>query len=795
MEKRTVYAAPAGAPCAAGTENDPIGGLAAALSALRAAGGGELVLRGGTYFLPEPLCLGPEDSGLVLRAYPGETPVLTGAMPLDSPVWRRSRENSAIFVTQTEKHLPADMLFWNGIPQTPARWPDLRPGAVPLGGAACAEEIRARSARWAHPETGHLRALHDYGWGGNDYFITGRDESDPTGLRLLWVGDNNRGSAYMQSALVAENLLEELDAPGEWFYDAEQGLLYFWPPEELRPEDEVSLGVHAELLRIAGTETENVCGVRLENLSFARTARTLFSGLPYRPLQRADWAVQYTGAVYVENARELSLSGCSFAHIGGNALFFCGSNSRHTVERCTFSHIGATGVQIVGDARALRQPSYWPNERYPDHPGHETTVREPASPGPAAPCYARGIALRELHIEDVGIWEKQSACINLAVCSRVRIEHCTLHHSARSCINVCGGAFGGHEIAYNDIFDAQTETMDHGPFNAWGRDRFWSVPEYGGGGEHGAEMRHYRAPDGGVFDVTLLDAAEPTELHHNRFFHAPGAPHTWGIDLDDGASNYEVHHNLCMGLGIKLREGFSRRVYNNLIVGGRLELHVPYDEARDRIYSNLIVNPEPFAFAAVDAQRLARSEDVLENNWVFSPSGPVRLPAWFDAAVRGQNPPVWGEADPNFADPEHGDYTVQNREAMRRFGFENLPMSGYGAAGCACAGGVFPLSACAAPGAIRREAWNGALLSEVDDTVVSSTGSFGKSGVYFESVPPESGAYRIGFRTRDVLKKLGGRELAGLSAFYDASVELRPGEAVRAELHRKGSRVSVTLTW
>lgn len=168
MEKRTVYAAPAGAPCAAGTENDPIGGLAAALSALRAAGGSELVLRGGTYFLPEPLCLGPEDSGLVLRAYPGETPVLTGAMPLNRPCWRRSRENSAIFVTQTEKHLPADMLFWNGIPQTPARWPNLRPGAVPLGGAACAEEIRARSARWAHPETGHLRALHDYGWGGND---------------------------------------------------------------------------------------------------------------------------------------------------------------------------------------------------------------------------------------------------------------------------------------------------------------------------------------------------------------------------------------------------------------------------------------------------------------------------------------------------------------------------------------------------------------------------------------------------------------------------------------------------
>lgn len=55
--------------------------------------------------------------------------------------------------------------------------------------------------------------------GGNDYFIEGTDESADCGLSLRWVGDNNRGSGYMEKAMVAENIFEELDSPGEWFYD------------------------------------------------------------------------------------------------------------------------------------------------------------------------------------------------------------------------------------------------------------------------------------------------------------------------------------------------------------------------------------------------------------------------------------------------------------------------------------------------------------------------------------------------------------------------------------------------
>ncbi len=39
----------------------------------------------------------------------------------------------------------------------------------------------------------------------------------------------------------------------------------------------------------------------------------------------------------------------------------------------------------------------------------------------------------------------------------------------------------------------------------------------------------------------------------------------WGLDLDDGATNYEIYNNISVGgISMKLREGAYRKVYNNI---------------------------------------------------------------------------------------------------------------------------------------------------------------------------------------------------------------------------------------
>ena len=49
-----------------------------------------------------------------------------------------------------------------------------------------------------------------------------------------------------------ENVLEELDQPGEWCLDTESGTLYFWPPAGSAPGAEVVAPFADRLLELLG---------------------------------------------------------------------------------------------------------------------------------------------------------------------------------------------------------------------------------------------------------------------------------------------------------------------------------------------------------------------------------------------------------------------------------------------------------------------------------------------------------------------------------------------------------------
>ena len=92
----TFYVAPTGNDAWSGTRSDTNGdaSLHRAVEIVRElrtadspAQPVEILLRGGTHFLRQPLVLTPEDSGtaeapLTIKAYPGETPILSGGLPI-----------------------------------------------------------------------------------------------------------------------------------------------------------------------------------------------------------------------------------------------------------------------------------------------------------------------------------------------------------------------------------------------------------------------------------------------------------------------------------------------------------------------------------------------------------------------------------------------------------------------------------------------------------------------------------------------------------------------------------------
>ena len=181
---------------------------------------------------------------------------------------------------------------------------------------------------------------------------------------------------------------------------------------------------------------------------------------------------------------------------------------------------------------------------------------------------AEDCTVEDCLIRHVGLVEKQAAGVQISMSQGITIRHCSIYDTSRAGINVSEGTFGGHLIEFCDVFDTVQETGDHGSFNSWGRDRFWGL---------------HKAPGIALPQLAVLDAVKPTIIRNSRW----RCDHGWDVDLDDGSSNYEIYENLFLHGGLKLREGFHRRVWNNITVGNSLHPHVWYDGSGDVVTRNI----------------------------------------------------------------------------------------------------------------------------------------------------------------------------------------------------------------
>lgn len=626
----------AGSDRAAGTSARPFRTIERAQKAARALARTKrvavrVVVHGGTYHLQRTLTFDARDSGsthapVSYTAAPGEKVVLSGGRTL-TPRWYDHTEK--IKVADIGVGLDFDELFLDGKRQILARYPNFDPEQVILGGTAADAMSPARIATWKNPTTGLVRALHNGMWGGNSYRITGVREDGTA--QLAWVGDNNRGSGMHTTYRMIENIFEELDAPGEWFYDKPAGKLYFYAPEGADlPTARIETAERDELIRVVGEGPERpVRHLTFSGFTFTQTHRTLFNH-PYEKLQLGDWAIARTGAVYLKNTEHVDVRDSRFDQVGGNAVFLDGYNSRNAVAGNEFSHSGASDVAIIGNPDAVREPSTWDAFR--------TTITD-TTPGPKSENYPRDIVVRDNWMHDNGQFEKQTSGVQMSMSRRITVSGNTVHDGPRACIDINDGTWGGHVIENNDIFNCVKETSDHGPINSWGRDRFWPLD----------------AGDATKKSYAKLDAMETTVIRHNRIWHSSH----WDIDLDDGSSNYLIENNLLLNGGVKLREGFHRTVRNNIFVNGGAHFHVWYADNGDVIENNVFATDDPYDLIGVD---MAKSRPVIDKN-VFWNNG--KGVADINDAWRAQGLDVGSViADPQFTgsnpftDPKKLDYTV-----------------------------------------------------------------------------------------------------------------------------------------
>ncbi|WP_051619626.1 PDZ domain-containing protein [Haematomicrobium sanguinis] len=609
----------------------------------------------GTIYLEEPVVFTSEDSpqgaGSVTwrAAVPGHTRIFGGRRITSTWEQRQDGTHQATIAAG----LDFDELFIDGQRQTLARYPNYTEGEILQGTAADALSAE-RVGTWSNPGEGRVRALHKYEWGGNSFRITGTEPNgEPT---LDWVGDNQRGSEYDPQHVLVEGIREELDAPGEWHYDPDTGTLTIYPlPGTDLTNAIIETGELDELIVIRGERPEEpIQGIRIEGITLGRTHRTLFNST-YEPLLMGDWSVVRKAAIHLQNTRNIHLENCGFDSLGGNAVLIDGFAQDCSITHSTFRNNGASDILILGHQSAVRSASTWDN-----------TLRTVTDriPGPQTEDYPRDITVYGNTMSRMGRHEKQTAAVNISMAHRITVSHNTIHDGPRAGININDGTWGGHLIQGNSLWNMVQETGDHGPINAWGRDRFWPVP-------HDNTSTTERALAAG------LDARDTTHICGNYIWHSKA----WAIDLDDGSSNYRLCHNLLANSGIKLRDGFHRTAENNILVNGSIHIHQSESLNYDVVTRNIILGRYPYQFAGTpdpaDAGRLTDYNAFWNNGEPMS----IDIPT-LDAATAGDTAAFDAHsliANPDFRggnpwdNPGMRDYTVMNKELISALGFEQLP--------------------------------------------------------------------------------------------------------------------------
>jgi len=516
-------------------------------------------LRGGTYYLDDTLEFTAEDSGapespVTYSSCENEKVVISGGAWL-ALEWEPYRDG--ILRAPTPAGLEIDQLFVNGERQHMARYPNYDPTIRPYNGFAADAFGPERAARWKDPVGGYIHAMHSAHWGGYHYRITGKNPDNTVTYEGGW--QNNRQMGMHPEHRFVENIFEELDGPGEWFHDRKTDTLYYYPPDGLdirAATFEIARLKH--LVEFGGTVESPVRHIRLAGIVFRHAARTFME--PYEPLLRSDWSIYHGGAVRFAGAEDCALEDCEFDQVGGNAVFASGYNRRVVVRGTHIHGAGASGVCFVGDPGCVRGPLF---ERRQTQSYRDVD----RTPGPKTEDFPADCVVEGCLIHNIGVVEKQAAGVQISMSRGITVRHCSIYDVGRAGINISEGTFGGHLIEFCDVFDTVRETDDHGSFNSWGRDRFYELEG---------------APQEELADLALLDAGK-TVIRNSRWRGDLG----WDVDLDDGSSNYEIYNNLFLRGGPKLREGFHRRVYNNIGINCAFHPHVWYEDSRDVVTGNV----------------------------------------------------------------------------------------------------------------------------------------------------------------------------------------------------------------
>jgi hypothetical protein len=461
-----IWVAPDGEVSNSGTQDAPLPSLAVARDLIRRRRkdglSGTIIVRiaAGRYSMQESLALTAEDSGtedapVIYKGESSGSTILTGGQRLtgfvkvdDPAILKRvpdaAREHlvqcdlNALGIKAYGDPLPTTPrskptvhstpeLYCNGVVQPLARWPKagfiedstiFPDKADAEGNLAEMTVANDRLVRWQSANQAKLSGYLQNNWLNSTVALDAVDikaktiTTSPafmnvTGMDVPAYPDV---PAEYKMRYVVTDLLEELEEPGEWFLDREQGILYLYPSMPLE-ESTLELSILDAPMFVA----REAAHLRFENLTLE--------------LGQQD-------AVHLIDSNDCLIYNCSIRRFAGGGINVDGGE-RNAIHSCHLHTLGRNGTWLKGGDRITLKSGNHVLEHCHIH--HFSRLDGTYTPA--------------VHAMGVGC----------------RIAYNDMHDTPSHVLRIDGN---DHIVEYNEVHDAVTESDDQGAVDVFGNPTF-----------------------------------------------------------------------------------------------------------------------------------------------------------------------------------------------------------------------------------------------------------------------------------------------------------------------------------
>jgi len=597
-----------------------------------------VVLRGGTYYLPEGFLLGPEDSGtadhsITYEAYPAEEVHLIGGMPIRN--W--SRYKGRIWQCEIPGGKEPLQLFENGWRVQMARTP--KSGYYHIMGPVRGSE---RSAfRYVEtdfdPEGWDISDGKVFIWQGHDWFsqeknIKAIDREEHTVTMSSTSGyAMTSGNRYF-----IKNILSLLTLPGECQIAWSSGKIYCMPSHEPISSQTMVISTARNVIDVEGSWDNPVTNVHFKGLNLG---------------------ISNEDVVRLANVENCSVRFCKVENGGTNGVLILNHAQRVVIYGNLIRYNGQHGVSLVGlplGREDVNHDNVVENNhihhcgRLVGHgygvriyqSGHNRIIHNEIHDMPRYGTTIKGLRYQVLRAQVRNVtWE----------------NHWDFLHSRNNL------------IAYNNIYRVNLDSQDTGAMESWGpgRDNVYD---------------HNLIHDVGNFKFGLQS----------------------GMYLDDATDYFNVTNNIIYGVHgaggdqCIFAKGIGNRIENNILVvaagnsAAIRNMEMGGEKCQGHVYLRNIFyfesrDGDVYGFVNWNDSRVAASD----YNVFWKPAGRLSVSGGpadgsFDKWLKTLDHKFDQHSingDPMFTDPRQRDYHLQPGSPALKVGFKDIDTSGIGLEG------------------------------------------------------------------------------------------------------------------